>query len=232
MILYSMKGCLALSIRTLVSELRADVRAGKLLPALSAGVILGLLTIVYETLNAALVFSGPLAPFLSKGIGIMVFGSFAVCMTVALAGGHRGAIANHPMAVVIVLATIGAAIPLEGNELFMTMAATVVVSSVATGACFAAIGYFRLADLLRFVPYPVACGVLAGTGGLVTLAALSMMKATPGWQGLPSLLEPAVLWNWGPGRRLWSWLVPVHQNAGTVPGHCRRVWCSAPCCSI
>ena len=219
------------SITSLVSELRADVREGKLLPALSAGVILGLIHIVYEILFGALVFSGPLAPFLSRGIGIMVFGAFAVCLVVALTGGYRGAIANHPTVVVIALATIAAAVPLEGNALFMTLAAIVIVSSVATGACFLAIGHFRLADLLRFVPYPVACGVLAGVGGLITLAALSMMKATPGWQAFPSLLETTVLWSWSPGvayglglflsTKRWSgpWILPSSFVLGAVLYH-------------
>ena len=187
------------SITSLISELRADVRAGMLLPALSAGVMLGLIRILDEILFGALVFTGPLAPFLSQGIGIMLFGAVAVGLVTALTGGYRGEVSNHPTVVVIVLATIGAAIPLEGSALFMTMAAIVIVGSVATGACFLAIGHFRLADLLRFVPYPVACGVLAGVGGLITLGALSMMKATPGWQALPSLLETTVLWSWGPG---------------------------------
>ena len=226
-----MKGCLASSITSLVSELRADVRAGKLLPALSAGVILGLIQIVYEILFGALVFSGPLAPFLSQGIGIMLFGSFAVCLAIALTGGYPGTVSTHPTVVVIALATIGASIPLEGNALFATMAAIVIVGSLATGACLAAIGYFRLADLLRFVPYPVACGVLAGVGGLLTLAALSMMRATPGWQALPSLLETAVLWNWGPGvvyglglflsTKRWSspWILPGSFVLGAVLYH-------------
>ncbi len=226
-----MSGYLVSSITSLVSELRADVRAGKLLPALSAGVILGLIHIVYEILFGALVFSGPLAPFLSRGIGIMVFGAFAVCLVVALTGGYRGVIANHPTVVVIALATIAAAIPLEGNALFMTLAAIVIVGSVATGACFLAIGHFRLADLLRFVPYPVACGVLAGVGGLITLAALSMMKATPGWHALPSLLETTVLWNWGPGvvyglglflsTQRWRspWILPASFLLGAVLYH-------------
>jgi len=215
----------------LVSELRTDIREGKLLPALSLGVILGLINVVYEILFGALVFSGPLAPFLSQGIGIMVFGTFAVCLVIALTGGYRGAVSNHPTVVVIVLATIGAAIPLEGNALFMTMAAIVIVGSVATGACFLAIGHFRLADLLRFVPYPVACGVLAGVGGLISLAALSMMKATPGWQALPSLLEITALWNWGPGvvfglglfvsTKRWSspWILPASFVLGAVLYH-------------
>ena len=40
---------------------------------------------------------------------------------------------------------------------------------------------------------------MAGIGGTVCLAALSLMGADPGWLALPALFEPAVLWKWMPG---------------------------------
>ena len=61
------------------------------------------------------------------------------------------------------------------------------------------IGHFRLANLIRFIPYPVAGGFLAGTGGALFLAALSLMGVTLDWRMPPSLAEPSVLWNWVPG---------------------------------
>lgn len=219
------------SIANLLSELRADLRSAKALPALTAGVVIGVVQVVFEVLFGALVFSGPLAPFLSQGIGIMVFGTFVVCLIVALAGCYRGAISTHPGVVVMLLATIVASIALEGKALFVTAVAVVIIGATATGMCFAAIGHFRLADLLRFVPYPVVCGVLAGTGGVISLAALSMMKATPGWQALPSLLETVVLWSWGPGvvyglglylfTKRWSgpWVLPASFVLGAALYH-------------
>ena len=187
------------SIMNLVSELRADALSARALPALSVGVVIGLGEIFAEASMAALIFSGPLALFLPQGIGVMLFGTFAVCLVCALTSGYRGAISDHPMASVMVLGAIGAALTLEGNALFMTMVAIVIISTVTVAACFLLIGHFRLANLIRFVPYSVTCGVLAGTAGGCSLAALSMMGLTPTSHTLPSLLEPVVLWNWGPG---------------------------------
>ncbi|MDE0384224.1 MAG: SulP family inorganic anion transporter [Defluviicoccus sp.] len=170
-----------------------------MLPAISVGVVFGVILIFFAILFGVLVFSGPLAPFVSQGIGMMVFGAFAICLTIALAGGYRGSISIQSTPSVMALATIGPAIALEGEALFATMVAIMIVGAVATGVCLAAIGQFRLASLLRFVPYPVACGVLAGTGGLCFMAALSMMQVTPDWQVAHSLLESSALWSWGPG---------------------------------
>ena len=57
------------------------------------------------------------------------------------------------------------------------------------------IGRFRLANLLRFIPYPVTGGVLAGTGGVLCLVALSLMGLTLDRQLLPSAFEPAIAWS-------------------------------------
>ena len=183
----------------LVSELRADALSAKALPALSLGAVIGVAQIFGGISMAALVFSGRLAPFLPQGIGMMLFGTAALCLVIALTGGFRGAISNRPTPSVMVLGAIGAALTLEGGALLMTLVAIVIICAVAVAACFLLIGHFRLANLIRFVPYSVACGVLAGTGGSCALTALSMMGLAPDSHTLRSLLDPVVLWSWGPG---------------------------------
>ena len=184
---------------TVLSEIRADALSSKALFALLGGGIIGLLLLVFEISMAAFIFSGPLAPFLSQGIGMLVFGAFAVCLVSALASDYRGGVANHSVPPPMILGAIAAAMTLEGDALFMTMAAVVIVSALATTACCLLIGHLRIANLLRFVPYPVICGVIAGAGGGCVRAALSMMGLTADWRAAASLLEPALLWNWGPG---------------------------------
>ena len=187
------------SIRNLVSELRADALSARALPAVSVGVVISLSEIFAEVSMAALIFSGPLAPFLPQGIGLMLFGTFAVCLMIALTGSYRGTISSHPTAPMMVLGAIGAALTLEGSALFTTLVAIVIISTATVAACFLVVGHLRVANLIRFVPYSVACGVLAGTGGSCFLAALAIMGFAPDLHRLPSLLEPTVLWNWGPG---------------------------------
>ncbi len=184
---------------TVLSEIRADALSAKALPALLGGSIVGLLLIVFEISMAAFIFSGPLAPYLSQGIGMLVFSTLAVCLVTALASDYRGGIANHSVPPPIMLGAMGAAMTLEGDALFMTMAAVVIVSALATAACCLLIGHLRIANLLRFVPYPVICGVIAGVGGGCAIASLSMMGLRADWRVAASLLEPALLWNWAPG---------------------------------
>ncbi len=65
--------------RELATELHADIRGPKAVPSLSAGIISGLNLLVAELAFAAFIFSGPLAPYMSQGIGLVLFGNFAAC---------------------------------------------------------------------------------------------------------------------------------------------------------
>ena len=160
---------------------------------------LGVYILIYVISAGGIIFSGALAPFFSQGTGTVLFGTFVVCLVIALTGGYRGAISALPSPGIVVLVAIGSTIALQGNELFMTMVATMMVSALAAGTCFLMIGRFRLANLIRFIPYSVAGGFLAGTGGDLCLAALSLMGVTPEWPTPLSFQEPSGLWKWVPG---------------------------------
>ena len=186
-------------LQNLTSELRADLLSAKAVPALSAGFTSGLGLLVAQIAFGSFIFSGPLAPYSSQGVGLVLFGNFASCLIIALAGGYLGAIAGLSPALVIVMATVGFTMNAEGDALFATTAVALIISAVATGACCLLIGHFRLANLVRFIPYPVTGGFVAGIGGAVCLAAMSLMGAEPDWRAIPSLFEPSVLWKWSPG---------------------------------
>ena len=185
--------------RELVSELRADLLSAMAVPALSAGFTSGLGLLVAQIAFGSLIFSGALAPWSSQGIGLVLFGNFATCLIFALAGGFRGVIAGLSPALVIVMANIGASMPAEGEALFVTTAGALMICALVIGACCFLLGRFRITNLVRFIPYPVTAGFVAGIGAAVCLGALSLMGADTDWRMLPALLEPAMLWRWGPG---------------------------------
>ena len=180
------------------SGLRAEFPSSLTFPALSAGITSGLSLLVAQVAFGTFIFSGALAPYSSQGIGLVLFGNFAACLLIALAGGFRGAIAGLSPVLVLAMATIAASMQGDGPQLFSTTACALIISAVATGICCLLVGRFRLANLLRFIPFPVAGGFVAGIGGAVCLAAMSLMGADlDGRMGV--LLEPTVLWTWFPG---------------------------------
>ncbi len=192
-----------LPLRNLASELRADIVSPKAVPALAAGVTSGLALLVAQIAFGSLIFSGPLAPYSSQGVGLVLFGNFAACFVIAVAGGFRGAISGLSPALVIVMAqigaTMGATMGAEGNTLFVTTVGALMIGAIVAGACFFLIGRYGLANLVRFVPYSVAGGFVAGIGAAVCLAGLSLMGAEADWRAIPELVQPSKLWLWSPG---------------------------------
>ncbi len=187
------------SLRHLASGLRAEVPSSVLLPAMSVGISSGLALLAVQVAFGTFIFSGALAPHSSQGVGLVLFGNFAACLLVALLGGYRGVIAGLSPLLVFAMATIAATMEADGEGLFATTACALIISAVATGVCCLLIGRFRLANLLRFIPYPVAGGFVAGIGGAVCLAAMSLMSANPDGSTASALLEPTALWTWLPG---------------------------------
>ena len=187
------------TLRNFASEFRADLRSGKGVPALSAGFTSGLGLLVAQVAFGSFIFSGPLASYSSQGVGLVLFGNFAVCLVIALTSSYRGVIAGLSPALVLVMALIGSWIDAEGDALFVTTAVALIISAVVTGLCCLLIGHFGLANLMRFIPFPVAGGFVAGIGGAVCLAAMSLMGAELKWWKIPALIEPPVLWKWIPG---------------------------------
>ena len=186
-------------VRSLLSELRADVGSDKAVPALSAGFASGLGLLVAQIAFATLIFSGPLVSHTSQGVGLVLFGNFCACLIVALLSGYRGAVSGLSPALVIVMASIAAIPGIQGDALFATASVALMFSAAATGAFCLLIGHFRLANLVRFIPYPVAGGFVAGIGGAVCIAAMSLMGANTEWHALPALIRPTELWKWSPG---------------------------------
>ncbi|MYE24655.1 MAG: SulP family inorganic anion transporter, partial [Gammaproteobacteria bacterium] len=181
------------------SELLADIRSAKGVAGISAGATSGLSLLVAHVAYGSYVFSGQLAPYATQGVGLVLFGTAAACLVIALAGGFRGGVAGLPPALLLVMALIGSTMETEGEALFVTTTAALMLGATATGALCILIGRLRLANLVRFIPYPVASGFVAGIGGAVCLAAMSMMEAELSRQNLPALFEPRVLARWVPG---------------------------------
>src|SRR6266487_278427 len=76
-----------------------------------------------------------------------------------------------------------------------TVGAAIVLTTLATAATFLLLGQFRRGSLVRYLPYPVIGGFLAGTGWLLVLGGLGVMTTVPAQLGdLPSLFLPPTLW--------------------------------------
>lgn len=189
----------------LLVELRADAASAKLLPALFIGLAMGVVLVIGAVAISALIFSGTMAPLAARGAGLVLLGTLVLCLVISLTSGYRGVVSmpqDAPIAVsVSVVAAAGASMAgAAGETLFMTLAVILILTSAAAGACILLIGRVGAASVLRFVPYPVVGGYLAGSGWILALWALAIMSGVaPTWEMLPRFLESPTLWKWLPG---------------------------------
>ena len=115
-------------------------------------------------------------------------------------------------------AVVGGTVSAPGDVQFMTMAALLLLSGLLTGLLFLTVGHFRLSHLFRFIPYPVAGGFFAGSGWVLSLAALSVMSGVAlDWHTLPQLFEPDMVWKWGPGAAYGLVLTVAMKQKGNFP---------------
>ena len=73
------------------------------------------------------------------------------------------------------LRTLSIAASMEGapaEAKFITVVVVVMLTSVLSGLLFVLIGGFKLSRLVRFIPYPVVGGFVAGTGLLLAEGAV------------------------------------------------------------
>jgi len=164
------------------AELVLDlVTPSRLFPALCAGLMIGLLSIIIELSLASLIFSGPLASFASNASGLTLFGGFVMCLMVTLGSTCKTSICIPQDAPAAILAAVSAGIaaslsaPGDLHAAVVTVGAAMALSTVATGVLFFVMGRFKLGNLMRYMPFPVIGGFLAGIGWLLVQGSVSII---------------------------------------------------------
>ncbi len=107
-------------------------------------------------------------------------------------------------AVLVAVMTSGIANELNGNVsqevLFITVIVAIILTTLLTGFLFLGLGYFRLGNLVRFIPYPVMGGFIAGTGWLLVTGGFQVMIGEEfSIYNLTNYFQPQALVIWVPG---------------------------------
>lgn len=173
------------------------------LPGLGAGLMSGVISLLKAISMAALIFSGGLSSQISLGVGIILVSNIFIRTIVALTSSYPGVISNPQPEQVAILALIAAAIESQmrgsatSEEILMTVIAAIALTSILTGAFSLLLGWLKVGELIRFIPYPVVGGFLAGTGWLLVQGSFQMMTNIPlSLTQLPALFTGNVLLQW------------------------------------
>lgn len=171
-----------------------------LLLSATSGLVSAAIDIPLSISLAVLIFSGGSEGDLAAGIGLLLTGAVLVSVIVSLASSFQASIAVPQDAPAVLLALLAASLAANaaaGSSVFSTVAVTIILTSLFTGLAFLLLGVFRLGDLVRFIPYPVIGGFLAGTGWLLCRGALGVMTGMEiNLAGFTSLFQAGVVWQW------------------------------------
>ncbi|MGB3311493.1 MAG: SulP family inorganic anion transporter [Nodosilinea sp.] len=212
---------------SVLQRLQAGLQPQVLLSSMAAGLVTGIIGVIRAISYASLIFSGALAVHLPTGLGLTVVSTGITILVVALTSTLPGIIATPLAAPTTILAIMAAAIASElsaapSADVLATVMVAIALSALLTGALLLGLGLLRQGERIRFVPYPVIGGFMAGTGWLLTKGFVQVSTDTSlTWAALPELAQPILLARWLPGlgfaialllaTRLWKpfWVMPL-----------------------
>ncbi len=173
-----------------------------------AGFISLLMTLIACLSYSSLIFSGDLSPHLNLGI-------YSALVSAAIVGAVMAARSSSPFTIAgpdanisalfaLIALSVGAgASSLRPESVFSTIWVTISISTFLTGLFLYAAGRYRLGKWIRFIPYPVIGGFLAGTGWLLARGSFKVMAGfLPSYENLPMLVQGHYLVRWLPGALL------------------------------
>ncbi|MCA0455919.1 MAG: cyclic nucleotide-binding domain-containing protein [Chloroflexi bacterium] len=184
------------------SNPKSSLTTQQLIPNLTAGIVTGFMQVMMAISLASLIFSGPLHVALPRGIAFALITTIIHMLVYTFFGSFDGinSIFQDNPSVLFAVATAGLVTAGLGNNLTATAISLIFVTSLLTGLFLIALGYFKLGGLVRYIPYPVVGGFLAGSGWLLVQGGFGTMasyKLSP--ENLPLLLVPDQIIMWLPG---------------------------------
>lgn len=148
--------------------------------SLMAGAITGIIGVIRAISYAALIFSGTLGSDLGVGVGLTVFSTGIVSLVAAIFSALPGMIATPLAAPTAITAILASEIVTDlkmratSTSILLTVLAAIALSSLCTGLFLFVLGRLKLGSKIRFIPYPVVGGFMAGTGWLLVSGSIQI----------------------------------------------------------
>jgi SulP family sulfate permease len=145
------------------------------------GTAASVLTVAFGLSYSLLIFSGPLAPYLSYGVATTFLSSAILGAVIALRSSLPfaiGAPESSTTAVTAILASSLVERMAEVSPSAPTLDAVLItfgLAGIATGVVLCTFGVTRMGRAIRYVPYPVVGGFLGATGCLLLLGAVRVI---------------------------------------------------------
>jgi len=154
---------------------------------------------------ATLAYSNAPASYLGLSIGLTLAGTAIIRTIIALFSSYplsSGQVQDNPAAIIAVLVStiVSATTDQSDQTQFLTVFALVAISTGLVGLTMILLGRLKLGRLVRFIPYPVIGGFLAGTGWLLLKGGIQSMTDLPiSFSNLAAFFDSSTMIQWLPG---------------------------------
>src|SRR5215468_3665632 len=168
---------------------------------ISAGSVVAIFTVIASVSFASLIFAPPLDPFVASGIRVALTTAVVAGAWVALTSSYTGAIAipQDRVAPILAILTAGIAAQMPSatpQDKCLAVLSAIILVSLTTGLFLYLLGRFQLGNLIRYIPYPVIGGFLAGSGWLLVMGGIRVATGLPVRLGI--LFHKDLLLHWAP----------------------------------
>ncbi|MDX2156105.1 MAG: SulP family inorganic anion transporter [Hyphomicrobiaceae bacterium] len=166
------------------------------------GIVASLVTLAHCLSFSALIFAGELKSgfpsafwgFLVATVAVSLLAGTVTTLPPMLAGPRNPAIAVMSVLATTVSAAAATA-GLDAAEAARHVLIALAIAGLLTGIGIWALGYFRLGQIVRFVPFPVIAGFLAASGWLLIVGGAQVAIGSPMRlaSGMPAVAAPELV---------------------------------------
>lgn len=180
--------------------------AQQIMPTILAAAIIAAIEVAF-VLAYATVLLGRNSAFLGPMIGLLLTGVVISIFVIAVMSSYAGSFgtAQDIPASLLSVITINIAMVYGLSDAsavtgYNTIIAALMISTLIAAMVFLLMAWFKLGKTIRFVPFPVIAGVLAGTGWILFMVGLGMLLDQPvDYHNFSILFSHDNLARWVPG---------------------------------
>ena len=183
---------------------RHDAVTEEILPSLITSMVVTMMTIVMTVSFVALIFVNPISGFVGVGTSLMLLAATILGIFMAIFSSYAGTIAipQDRVAPIVALMTSTIIHEMPGaspGRIGITVLAAIALSTLLVGLTMFFLGAYKLGNIVRYTPYPVIGGFLAGSGWLLLTGSFRVMSGQSfSVYDLKDLIASGALANWIP----------------------------------